>query len=144
MFLTLLKIILHFYPKITIHHSDGNLIQSFLLTKHLYYTCSITLNLCFLNPFWYFFYNNSLFYIKILVKIEKISYNFVMFRCKECGKIYPNRTQYCECGSSEFIFTDNNKNRPQPKKEVTLDSNQMVSWAIFAVCVIAAIIILCL
>ncbi|MEE3349204.1 MAG: hypothetical protein VZR09_04115 [Candidatus Gastranaerophilaceae bacterium] len=66
-----------------------------------------------------------------------------MFRCKECGKIYPNRTQYCECGSSEFVFTDN-KSKPQPKKQVALDSNQMVSWAIFAVCVIAAIIILCL
>lgn len=66
-----------------------------------------------------------------------------MYRCKECNKIYPSRVQYCECGSSEFV-TIQPKSKQQPKKELKLDSNQIISWSIFAVCLIAAVVILCL
>lgn len=61
-----------------------------------------------------------------------------MYKCKVCNKIYPNRVDYCECGSSEFGPVAQNRPQQQNTKPKNKDT---VSWIIFGICVFIALII---
>ena len=60
-----------------------------------------------------------------------------MYRCKVCKKIYPNKVQYCDCGNDEFeqIVQQVSSTRK------SFDKRNFLSWVIFSLCIIAAVLV---
>lgn len=61
-----------------------------------------------------------------------------MLRCKTCKKIYYNTVKYCDCGSNDFEQINTNS-EPAAKKELTVQ--ELVSWIIFILCFLGAVLV---
>ncbi len=60
-----------------------------------------------------------------------------MYKCRVCKKIYPNRVQYCDCGSDDFeVIVQQAKSAPK-----TVNKKETLSWVIFWMCVSAAVLV---
>ena len=64
-----------------------------------------------------------------------------MYKCKICNRTYSVKNKYCDCGSSEFEYIET-KQKQTPKKTPVQQTKEILSWVIFGVCVVSAIIIL--
>lgn len=62
-----------------------------------------------------------------------------MFKCRVCQKIYQNRVQYCDCGNDTFDVISQNVSHASPQKSIS--SGDIVSWVIFILCLVAAILV---
>ena len=60
-----------------------------------------------------------------------------MYRCKVCKKIYPNKVQYCDCGNDEF---EQVVQQVSSTRE-SFDKKNFLSWFIFSLCIIAAVLV---
>ena len=61
-----------------------------------------------------------------------------MFKCRVCKKIYPSRVQYCDCGNDTFdVISQTVSVRPQK----SVSSGEVVSWVIFILCLLAAVLV---
>ncbi len=60
-----------------------------------------------------------------------------MYRCKICSRLYDNYVKYCDCGGSDF-----EKIVPEPEKTDFADSaKKLVSWIIFILCILGAVVV---
>ena len=64
-----------------------------------------------------------------------------MYKCKICNKIYSNKIDYCECGSSDFEIIAQRKPAARPVENPEESRKRLISWIIFGVFVFAAILI---
>ncbi len=39
------------------------------------------------------------------------------YKCKDCGKIYETRPNYCDCGNDVFVKTHSNENIDNSEKK---------------------------
>lgn len=70
-----------------------------------------------------------------------------MYKCTECGQIYQTKPDYCDCGNNDFLEIKEQKhaeyvqeNIPQ-KARIPFEKSDIISWSIFAVCVVLALLI---
>lgn len=69
-----------------------------------------------------------------------------MYKCKDCGKEYNEKVDYCDCGNNTFDYVEDfippKKPQKQPKQPLSIDNkSQIISWIFFAVCLVLSLII---
>ena len=67
------------------------------------------------------------------------------YRCKDCKAVYDDKPEYCDCGNNTFeeiIPASYVKSASYSKN--FFDKNEIISWVIFSICLILALIILLL
>src|SRR5574344_1940521 len=68
------------------------------------------------------------------------------FICKDCGKEFNSKVEYCDCGNNTFNIVDDtptvtNKTQPKPLKK-PIDKANTISWGIFSICILLSLFII--
>ncbi len=61
-----------------------------------------------------------------------------MFRCVTCKKIYHDPVKYCDCGSDMFERVES---VAEPAAKTGMSIQELVSWFIFVLCVVCAVLV---
>ena len=67
-----------------------------------------------------------------------------MYRCKDCGKEYKEKIDYCDCGNNTFDYTEDFIPVEKPQKHPQLSPAQkaeLISRIFFAICLILSVIV---
>lgn len=67
-----------------------------------------------------------------------------MYKCKDCGKEYKEKTDYCDCGNNTFDYIEDivPAEIPTPKKELSIEQkSEIISWIFLAICLITSLIV---
>ena len=61
------------------------------------------------------------------------------YRCKDCGAVYEEKIEYCECGNNTFDILEPAAQKPLKSPA---DKGLIISWAFFGLCLLLSLIIL--
>jgi hypothetical protein len=72
-----------------------------------------------------------------------------MYRCKDCGKEYKEKVDYCDCGNNTFDYTEDFvpsiesiKSQKQSQKPLSVEQkSEIISWIFFVLCIILSLIV---
>ena len=69
-----------------------------------------------------------------------------MYRCKECGKEYKEKVDYCDCGNNTFDYVEDfvpiESPKKQPKQPLSTEQkSEIISMAFFVICLVLSLIV---
>lgn len=63
------------------------------------------------------------------------------FKCKDCGAVYDEKIEYCECGNNTFEEIEIQTREFIPSK-TAIDKGLIISWSIFSFCILLSLLML--
>ncbi|MCI1273407.1 MAG: TonB C-terminal domain-containing protein [Clostridiaceae bacterium] len=68
------------------------------------------------------------------------------FICKDCGKEFNSKVEYCDCGNNTFNIVDDTPTiAKKPKSTIEkkpIDKSNVISWGIFSMCILLSLLII--
>ena len=72
-----------------------------------------------------------------------------MYRCKDCGKEYKEKVEYCDCGNNMFDYIEDFvpsikpvKSQEHPKQPLSVEQkSEIISWIFFVLCIILSLVV---